>query len=61
MKLGPLLPNCHDVNVLFYSFYSKMSNIVDKYVALKKAAEERNQIYVRLNHGLPLPSRYLWT
>ena len=27
----------------------------------KKAAEERNQIYVRLNHGLSLPSRYLWT
>ena len=36
MKLGPILPDSHDVNVSFTSFYSKMSNIVDKYVALKK-------------------------
>ena len=61
MKLGHILPDSYDENVLFTSFYSKMSNIVDKYVALRKAAEERNQIYVRLNYGLPLSSRYLWT
>ena len=31
-----ILPCCHDVNVLFTSFYSKLSNIVDKHVLLKK-------------------------
>ena len=41
MKLGPILPDSHDVNVLFTSFHSKLSNIVDIYVALKKSCRKK--------------------
>ena len=47
MKLGPILPDSHDVNVLFTSFYSKMSNILDKYATLKRKSCRRKKSNLR--------------